>query len=119
MIRFTLNGNNYEFPGADDTPLLWVLRDSAGLTGTKYGCGTGQCGACTVHVDGGARRACVTIGQRRVTGRTVTTIEGSITRRVTSGTEGVARDQRRTMRVLPERPDHVSGGDARAPALAE
>ena len=58
MIRFTLNGSNYEFAGADDTPLLWVLRDSAGLTGTKYGCGTGQCRACTVHIDGRARRAC-------------------------------------------------------------
>jgi hypothetical protein len=44
MIRFTLNGNNYEFAGADDAPLLWVIRDSAELTGTKYGCGIGQCG---------------------------------------------------------------------------
>ena len=75
MIRFTLNGNQYEFAGADDTPLLWVLRDSAGLTGTKYGCGTGQCRACTVHVDGKARRACVT-DVKAVTGRAVTTIEG-------------------------------------------
>lgn len=75
MIRFTLNGNGFEFDGADDTPLLWVLRDSAGLTGTKYGCGTGQCRACTVHVDGRARRACVT-SVATVTGRTVTTIEG-------------------------------------------
>jgi isoquinoline 1-oxidoreductase alpha subunit len=75
MIRFTLNGNNYEFSGADNTPLLWVLRDSAGLTGTKYGCGTGQCHACTVHIDGRARRACVT-PVKSATGRTVTTIEG-------------------------------------------
>ena len=75
MIRFTLNGNNYEFSGADDTPLLWVLRDSARLTGTKYGCGTGQCRACTVHIDGRARRACVTT-VKDAAGRTVTTIEG-------------------------------------------
>ena len=75
MIRFSLNGSNYEFAGADDTPLLWVLRDSAGLTGTKYGCGTGQCRACTVHVDGRARRACVT-SVKDAAGRTVTTIEG-------------------------------------------
>ena len=75
MIRFTLNGSQYEFAGADDTPLLWVLRDSAGLTGTKYGCGTGQCRTCTVHVDGKARRACVT-DVKAVTGRAVTTIEG-------------------------------------------
>ena len=75
MIRFTLNGSQYEFAGADDTPLLWVLRDGAGLTGTKYGCGTGQCRACTVHIDGKARRACVT-DVKAVTGRAVTTIEG-------------------------------------------
>jgi isoquinoline 1-oxidoreductase alpha subunit len=75
MIQFTLNGNNYEFAGADDTPLLWVIRDSAELTGTKYGCGTGQCGACTVHVDGEARRACV-FPVTAVEGRAVTTIEG-------------------------------------------
>lgn len=75
MIRFTLNGDEYAFSGDDDTPLLWVLRDSAGLTGTKYGCGTGQCRACTVHVNGQARRACVT-SVKSVTGHTVTTIEG-------------------------------------------
>ena len=75
MIRFSLNGRSYGFDGADDTPLLWVIRDSAGLTGTKYGCGTGQCRACTVHVDGRARRACVT-SVKAVTGRSVTTIEG-------------------------------------------
>jgi len=75
MIQFTLNGSNYEFAGADDTPLLWVIRDSAELTGTKYGCGTGQCGACTVHVDGKARRACV-FPVRAVEGNAVTTIEG-------------------------------------------
>ena len=75
MIRFTLNGSNYEFDGAGDTPLLWVLRDSAGLTGTKYGCGIGRCRACTVHVDDRARRACVT-SVKAVAGRTVTTIEG-------------------------------------------
>ena len=75
MIQFKLNGSKYEFAGADDTPLLWVLRDDAGLTGTKYGCGTGQCRACTVHIDGSARRACVT-PVKAATGRTVTTIEG-------------------------------------------
>ena len=75
MIRFTLNGSEYGFAGADDTPLRWVIRESAGLTGTKYGCGTGQCRACTVHVDGKARRACVT-DVKAVTGRAVTTIEG-------------------------------------------
>lgn len=75
MIRFTLNGKSYSFPGPEDTPLLWVLRDSAGLTGTKYGCGTGLCGACTVHVDGEAGRACV-LPIKGIEGRSVTTIEG-------------------------------------------
>ena len=75
MIQFSLNGKNYEFAGTDDTPLLWVLRDSAGLTGTKYGCGAGQCGACTVHVDGEARRSCI-FPVSAVEGRAVTTIEG-------------------------------------------
>lgn len=75
MPRFTINGATFEISGADDTPLLWVLRDAAGLTGTKYGCGTGQCGACTVHIDGEARRACV-VPVIAVDGRTVTTIEG-------------------------------------------
>lgn len=75
MIRFTLNGEDYNFSGDGDTPLLWVLRDSAGLTGTKYGCGAGLCGACTVHVDGEARRACV-LPSSAIEGRSVTTIEG-------------------------------------------
>lgn len=75
MIRFTLNGESYTFPGPDNTPLLWVLRDSAGLTGTKYGCGTGMCGACTVHVDGEASRACI-MPVKSLEGRSVTTIEG-------------------------------------------
>jgi len=75
LIRFTLNGESYAFPGSADTPLLWVLRDSADLTGTKYGCGTGLCGACTVHVDGKASRACV-LPIKAIEGRSVTTIEG-------------------------------------------
>ncbi len=75
MIRFTLNGESYTFPGAADTPLLWVLRDDANLTGAKYGCGGGLCGACTVHVDGKASRACV-LPIKAVEGRSVTTIEG-------------------------------------------
>jgi aerobic-type carbon monoxide dehydrogenase small subunit (CoxS/CutS family) len=75
MVRFMLNGEPREVDVAGDTPLLWVLRDSLGLTGTKFGCGMSQCGSCTVHVDGEATRSCVT----RVTaveGREVTTIEG-------------------------------------------
>ncbi|RZT36781.1 (2Fe-2S)-binding protein [Cupriavidus agavae] len=74
-MDFVLNGKTTRFDGDGDTPLLWVIRDDAGLTGTKYGCGIGACGACTVHVDGNAQRACVT-PVSTVAGRAVTTIEG-------------------------------------------
>src|SRR4030095_14319444 len=59
MIKLTINGQAQDVDVAGDTPLLWVLRDTLGLTGTKYGCGEGLCGACTVHVDGAAMRSCV------------------------------------------------------------
>ncbi|HUD31151.1 MAG TPA: (2Fe-2S)-binding protein [Novosphingobium sp.] len=73
---FTLNGKPVTADAAADTPLLWVLRDELGLTGTKYGCGVAQCGACTVHVEGGTRRSCVTpVGT--IAGKVVTTIEGA------------------------------------------
>ncbi len=75
MIEFTLNGQAFRFDGDLDTPLLWVLRDNAGLKGTKFGCGIGQCGACTVHVDGAAQRSC-TLPVSALAGRTVTSIEG-------------------------------------------
>jgi isoquinoline 1-oxidoreductase alpha subunit len=58
MTRFTVNGKSTEVDLDPNTPLLWVLRDELGMTGTKYGCGIAQCGACTVHVDGKAVRAC-------------------------------------------------------------
>ena len=74
MTRFTVNGQPIEYRLDPETPLLWALRDASNLTGTKYGCGTGQCGACTVHVDGRAARACqLPIG--RLEGSFVTTIE--------------------------------------------
>ena len=72
---FTLNGKPARFDGDPETPLLYVLRDHLGLTGTKYGCGIAQCGACTVHLDGKNRRSCVT-PVSMVGGRQVTTIEG-------------------------------------------
>jgi aerobic-type carbon monoxide dehydrogenase small subunit (CoxS/CutS family) len=74
-IVFTVNGRRQSVDVLPDTPLLWVLRDNLGLTGTKFGCGIAQCGACTVHVDGAATRSCVT-PITAVAGKDVTTIEG-------------------------------------------
>jgi isoquinoline 1-oxidoreductase subunit alpha len=73
--EFQLNGKPTRFDGDPETPLLWVLRDHLRLTGTKYGCGIAQCGACTVHLDGKPRRSCVT-PVSMIAGRAVTTIEG-------------------------------------------
>jgi aerobic-type carbon monoxide dehydrogenase small subunit (CoxS/CutS family) len=75
MVIFELNGERAEASADPDIPLLWVLRDSLRLTGTKYGCGVGVCGICTVLVAGQAARACVT-SLRQVEGQSVTTIEG-------------------------------------------
>ena len=71
----TINGEQKSFDAPADMPLLWVLRDIIGLTGTKYGCGIAQCGACTVHVDGKPVRSCV-LPVGALNGRTITTIEG-------------------------------------------
>jgi aerobic-type carbon monoxide dehydrogenase small subunit (CoxS/CutS family) len=75
MITITVNGRRHELDIDPDMPLLWALRDSLGLTGTKYGCGIAVCGACTVHVDGETVRACVT-PVSAVAGKKITTIEG-------------------------------------------
>ena len=75
MASFTLNGKPVTLDAEPNTPLLWVIRDHAGLTGTKYGCGAGVCGACTVHIDGVPMRSCQ-LEARSVEGKRVTTIEG-------------------------------------------
>ncbi|HET6469543.1 MAG TPA: (2Fe-2S)-binding protein [Geminicoccaceae bacterium] len=75
MISLKVNGQTHDVDVEPDTPLLWVLRDSIGLTGTKYGCGIAECGACTVHVDGVAMRSCV-VPVEGVVGQEITTIEG-------------------------------------------
>ncbi|MBT8100665.1 MAG: (2Fe-2S)-binding protein [Gammaproteobacteria bacterium] len=75
MTKFTINGKSVSIATDPETPLLWVVRDHLGLTGTKYGCGAGLCGACTLHVDGRAAKSCQ-IPLSRVDGANVTTIEG-------------------------------------------
>jgi isoquinoline 1-oxidoreductase subunit alpha len=75
MIKLKVNGSNRQFDGPPEMPLLWFLRDVLDLTGTKFGCGMAQCGACTVHVGGKAQRSCVT-PMSAVAGKSVTTIEG-------------------------------------------
>jgi isoquinoline 1-oxidoreductase alpha subunit len=75
MVTLHVNGKKHQVDAAPDTPLLWVLRDHLGLTGTKFGCGMALCGACTVHIDGEAVRSCVT-RVREADGKAITTIEG-------------------------------------------
>ena len=75
MTVISVNGKSHEIDVEPDTPLLWVLRDTIGLTGTKYGCGIAQCGACTVHIDGVATRSC-SVAVSGAVGKQITTIEG-------------------------------------------
>ena len=75
MARLNVNGTNRDFEAEADTPLLWVLREQLGLTGTKYGCGIAQCGACTIHLDGAAVRSCA-MPVSAAAGKRITTIEG-------------------------------------------
>ena len=75
MIRLMVNGQSYDVDVEPDTPLLWAIRENVGLTGTKYGCGIAQCGACTIHMDGVATRSCgVSVAEAE--GKKITTIEG-------------------------------------------
>jgi isoquinoline 1-oxidoreductase alpha subunit len=75
MANLTINGKTYNIDVEPDTPLLWAIRENVGLTGTKYGCGIAQCGACTVHIDGVATRSCGTLVSE-AEGKQITTIEG-------------------------------------------
>src|SRR5437870_4053843 len=75
MARLTINGKTHDITVDPNTPLLWAIREQVGLTGTKYGCGMAQCGACTVHLDGAAVRSCV-LPASAVGARKITTIEG-------------------------------------------
>jgi isoquinoline 1-oxidoreductase subunit alpha len=75
MPRLVVNGKTHDVDADPNTPLLWVLREQIGLTGTKYGCGIAQCGACTVHIDGAAVRSC-SLSVNEAEGKQITTIEG-------------------------------------------
>jgi isoquinoline 1-oxidoreductase alpha subunit len=75
MANLTINGKSFDVDVEPDTPLLWAIRENAGLTGTKYGCGIAQCGACTVHIDGVATRSCGVLVSEAA-GKQITTIEG-------------------------------------------
>ena len=75
MVRFSINGRTVDVDADPNTPLLWVIREQVGHTGTKYGCGVAQCGACTVHIDGAAARSCA-MPVSAVAGKQITTIEG-------------------------------------------
>ncbi len=75
MARLTVNGKSHDIDVDPDTPLLWVLREQLGMTGTKYGCGIAACGACTVHIDGAAARSC-SVPVSMAEGKKITTIEG-------------------------------------------
>ena len=112
MANLTVNGKTHDVDADPDTPLLWVLREWIGMTGTKYGCGIAQCGACTVHIDGVATWSCVT-PLSLAAGKQITTIEGlAAERQSASGSESLARARRAAMRLLPERNDHGRGGFA-------
>ena len=76
MVRLNINGRDYDIDVEPETPLLWAIRENVGLTGTKYGCGIAQCGACTVHVDGAAVRSCVTPVSAVSAEQKIVTIEG-------------------------------------------
>ena len=117
MVTFTINGSSRTFDGDADMPLLWYLRDELGLTGTKFGCGGGFCGACTVHVDGQAVRSCQT-PMSALAGTQGRHHRGPRRRPEPSGAARLDRGQRRAVRLLPDRPDHAGGGAPRREAEA-
>ena len=112
MIKLKINGQEQNWDGDPDLPLIWFLRDEIGLTGTKFGCGQALCGSCTVMMDKQAVRSCIT-SVSDAAGREVTTIEGLHPTGDHAGPEGLAPGQRPAMRLLPGRPDHAGRRPAR------
>ena len=117
-VKLNVNGEDVSLEVAPEMPLLWALRDELQLSGTKYGCGVGLCGACTVHVDGKAVRSCMTLVSDAV-GKPVTTIEGLSPDGKSSRAGRLARTQRAAMRLLPGGPDHAGVGSARRKSQSE
>ena len=107
MTRFTVNGNPVHYKMDPQTPLLWALRDASNLTGTKYGCGLGQCGACTVHVDGVAQRSCqLTIRAYEEGVGSIDQIDAAITNLCRCGSYP------RIHRAIQRAAEMLAGGDA-------
>ena len=121
-VAFTINGKPASVEADADTPLLWVVREHLKLTGTKFGCGAGLCGACTVHVDGKAVRSCQT-QLSQVANKKVTTIEGLSPEFEPSAAEGLVSRAGAAMRLLPVRADHAgrrtAGEDQNSNARAD
>ena len=111
MIALTVNGKRHDVDVSADMPLLWVIRDNLGLTGTKFGCGLAQCGACTVHLDGEAVRSCVTPASSAA-GKKVTTIEGLSPDHEPCAAAGLDCRAGAAVRLLPVRPADVGRGAA-------
>ncbi len=112
MPNLNINGRNMSVEAANDTPLLWVIREQLQMTGTKFGCGAGLCGACTVHVNGEAVRSCQTSISDAV-GKKITTIEGSQRQGRPSVAESMDRRAGPAMRLLSIRTDHAGSLAAR------
>ncbi len=119
MVRLNVNGIDREVDAEPETPLLWVLREQLGLTGTKYGCGIAQCGACTVHIDGEATRSCSLPLSAFTADQKIVTIEGLSADRSHPVQKRLGGARRSAVRLLPVRPDHVRGGASRPQSEAE
>jgi hypothetical protein len=117
MPTLIVNGQRHNVDVEADTPLLWVLRDTLGLTGTKYGCGIAQCGACTVHIDGAAVRSC-SVQYGDVANKEITTIEGLAAGGVLHKVQR-AWLERAAVRLLPVRHDHGGGRSPQQQAEAD
>ena len=109
MTTLRINGEDKTFAAPDDMPLLWVLRDLLGMTGTKFGCGIAQCGACTVHVDGNPVRSCM-LPVGAVGDKAITTIEGVGATPTGAKVQGLAGSGSHPVWLLPVWPDHVGSG---------